>query len=287
VLQVRALPFAVSLETDLHAWLAARSPASNRVPVPVGDDLAVLRTGGGEVLVGSDQVMDGVHFELDRTTPELVGQKAANRNFSDVAAMAAWPVGVTVTLALPSRCDGALPQRIMLGIEAACDAFDVPILGGDTGTWGGPLAVGVTVLAEPRGGRIVTRAGGRPGDSLFVTGKLGGSLPSGRHLTFTPRVREARQLVRRWEVHAMIDLSDGLSRDLPRLCQASGVGVELEGQLIPCHDDLAAALQDGEDYELLLAAPRCDDAIRIGRLTTTGDVRLDGEPLRAAGWEHE
>ena len=273
-------------ESDFHDFLRRRSPASRRVPVPIGDDLAALRLGGDLVVAGADQVLDGVHFDLADTPPELVGQKAVNRNFSDVAAMAAWPAGVIVTLALPSGCGGELPRRLHAGVEAACAAFDCPILGGDTGSWAGPLAVTVTVLAEPRGGRVVTRAGARAGDGLFVTGPLGGSFAGGRHLSFTPRVREARRLVRRWEVRAMIDLSDGLSRDLPRLCAASGVGADLDAAAIPKNGTLDAALHDGEDYELLFAAPRCDDAVRVGTVTA-GGVTLDGTPLEAGGWEHE
>ena len=269
-------------ESDFHEYLRRRSRASRAVPLPIGDDLAAVST-GDVVLLGADQVLEGVHFDLSDTSPGLVGRKAVNRNFSDVAAMAGWPTAVVVTYALP-RDRGGLLMPLHAGVEAAAAAFGCPVVGGDTGVWDGPLAVSVSVLGTP-GPRVVTRRGAREGDGLYVTGRLGGSLHSGRHLAFTPRLVEARRITRRFEVHAMIDLSDGLSRDLPRLVS----GAVIDSDAIPRHDGctLAQALHDGEDYELLFATPACDDpaATRIGAVT--GDaILLDDEPLEPLGYEH-
>ncbi|MEM6315828.1 MAG: thiamine-phosphate kinase, partial [Planctomycetota bacterium] len=216
-------------------------------------------------------------------------RKAMNRNLSDVAAMAALPHAAIVTAALPRGFGIENAKQLYLGIEAAGAVFDCPIVGGDTGSWPGPLAVSVAILADPAGVTPVRRHDARPGDGLFVTGRLGDSFASGRHLTFTPRIREARRLVRTSDITAMMDLSDGLARDLPRLCTASGVGADLDSAAIPCHTTVDAALGDGEDYELLLAASGTVDpalATRIGTVTAEPGVRIDGKPLPTGGWEH-
>ncbi|MEM8874168.1 MAG: thiamine-phosphate kinase [Planctomycetota bacterium] len=275
-------------ESDFHRWLADRQRASRHVPMPAGDDLAGIAVPSGMLLAGSDQVLEGVHFEK-WTDPVLVGRKAMNRNLSDVAAMGALPHAAIVTAALPTGYGLENAKQLYLGLEAAAAVFDCPIVGGDTGSWNGPLALSVTILADPAGFTPITRRGARPGDGLFVTGPLGDSLASGRHMTFSPRIREARRLVRTSEIHAMIDLSDGLTRDLPRLCTASGVGADLESDQIPCNATLEAALNDGEDYELLLAAPAIADGCgvaRIGTVTAEPVVRIDGQPLPPGGWEH-
>lgn len=266
-------------ENAFHDWLRDRQ---RHLPL-VGDDLGL--TLDRRLLVGSDQVLEGVHFAAD-TPPEAVGRKAMNRNLSDVAAMAALPAGAIVTAALPKGYGLENAQRLYRGIEEAGAAFACPILGGDTGSWPGPLVLSVAILADPAGIDPLTRGGARVGDGIFVTGKLGNSFASGWHLHFVPRIEEARKLASKWELHAMMDLSDGLAKDLPRLCRASGVGADLLAADIPRHTDLKAALFDGEDYELLFTAPRCEEAIRIGTVTEGPGVRLDGEPMPQGGWEH-
>ena len=289
-------------ESDFLDHLRRTAAVDPRVPIPIGDDLAALNWPAGQLLlVGADQVLDGVHVDARVHSPRAIGVKAMNRNLSDCAAMACVPVAALVTLALPRGGGETVAREIVEGCRAAGAAFGCAVVGGDTGSWAGPLAVGVSILGRSAGLSPVTRGGARPGDKLFVTGPLGGSL-LGRHLTFTPRVDLALELAARFELHAMLDLSDGLSRDLPRLCAASGVGAMLDASRVPIHDDarrmpgerspLEHALHDGEDYELLFAAASCDHprAIEIGEVLPGAGVWLrDGAsatPLVALGWEH-
>jgi thiamine-monophosphate kinase len=272
-----------------------------RVRIHIGDDLAALAWNSADLLlVGADQVLEGVHFDLARHGPRAVGRKAVNRNLSDCAAMACVPVAATCTLALPRGAGESLAAELVEGMRDALGAFNAVLVGGDTGSWAGPLAISVAIFGRSAGLKPVERRGARVGDRLFVTGPLGGSI-LGRHLNFVPRVDWAIELAARHDLHAMIDLSDGLSRDLPRLCDASGVGAMIDAALVPIHDDarrmasgspLEHALHDGEDYELLFAAERCDHphAIEIGQITATPGVWIrDGtsaKPVAAQGWEH-
>jgi thiamine-monophosphate kinase len=302
----------MSAEFDFIDWLRRRQPTTAAVPVPAGDDLAVLAALRPDdlLLVGVDQVLQGVHFDLSQHAATDVGRKAMNRNLSDCAAMGCLPAAAVLTLALP-RDAGDLARQLYEGVEAAGLAFDCPIVGGDTGSWPGPLAVTVTILGRTAGVPPVTRRGVRPGDGLWVSGPLGGSI-LGRHLTFTPRVHAGRTLASHSVARAMIDLSDGLSRDVRHLCRESNVGVEIEADAIPIHADartlakqsgkhpLHHALHDGEDYELLaaVAADASAEAIamqagftKIGRFTADTGQRIvlsDGrvETLEPLGWEH-
>ena len=185
------------------------------MPLPAGDDLAALRfvAVDGLILVGVDQILDGVHFDARLHAPERIGRKAMNRNLSDCAAMACLPTAANVSLALPRGLPMEWTKRLYEGTEAAGLAFDCPIVGGDTGVWDGPLAVTVSIIgragdAVGKTAVPVRRSGAKPGDRVYVTGPLGGSI-LGRHLDFVPRVREARELVAGHRISAMIDLSDG------------------------------------------------------------------------------
>jgi thiamine-monophosphate kinase len=294
-------PSSLYSESSILEWLRSHAAASARVPIPIGDDLAGLRLGAsdGLVLVGIDQVLDRVHFDLREHAPELVGRKAMNRNLSDCAAMACEPVAAVMSMALPRGAGVDLAKSLINGAREAGERFGCALVGGDTGSWDGPLGVTVAVVGAARGVEPVRRSGATPGDSLFISGPLGGSI-LGRHLTFEPRVTLARELARTCEVRAMLDISDGVSRDLPRLCVASGVGATLDASLIPIHPDarklpgdpLDHALHDGEDYELLFASPRCDHpgAIRIGTIDAEPGVRLKRDGvitlLEAHGWDH-
>lgn len=222
----------------------------------IGDDCAVL-SGSGRMLqlFASDMLVEGVHF-LRGTAAEAVGWKALAVNVSDVAAMGGLPRHAVISLGLPRRARVAWVDGLYRGLRRCAARFGVNLVGGDTVR--APCAViAVAILGEAERGRVVFRGGARAGDWLLVTGKLGGSLKSGRHLRFMPRVQEARALAARGRLHAMMDLSDGLWADLPRLCRASGVSAVLEPQRIPRHSgcSLREALTDGEDFELLIAAP--------------------------------
>ena len=287
-------------EFDFLHWVRQQQATSDAVPLAAGDDLAILR-GEATMLVGVDQVLDGVHFHLHQHEESDIGRKAMNRNLSDCAAMACLPAAAVVSFALPRGIDEATVKAIYDGIKTAGDAFDCPIVGGDTGAWAGPLAITVAIIGKAAGVTPVRRSGAKPGEFVYVTGPLGGSI-LGRHLTFTPRVREARTLATTYRISAMIDLSDGLSRDLAHLCRESGVGAVIDAASVPVHADVARlppdelsplqhALSDGEDHELCFTSP--DDipgAIRIGTVVAERGLWIDRdnrrEPLRATAFEH-
>src|SRR5262245_49752817 len=255
------------MERDLVRWLTQRIPSHPRLLVGLGDDAAILRLPGESHLVATtDMLMEGVDFELTKHDARRVGRKALAVNLSDLAAMAADPVAALVAVALPRRGGEALTKELYEGLLPLAKEFDCPVAGGDTNSWDGPLVVSVTAFGAVPPDRRWRRSGARPGDAIVVTGSFGGSI-LGAHLDFCPRVREALWLADNALVHAAIDVSDGLSLDLARLCEASGCGAALHTSAIPIAEsavELAAqfgdsaldhALGDGEDFELILAVP--------------------------------
>ena len=289
-------------------WLAdalANLASSDAVRLGPGDDAAVVDAGPDGVVVTTDALVDGVHFVLADCGPEAAARKAVGVNLSDLAAMGAQPVGMVVAAVLPRPVDRTLFEGLMAGFRHEAERFDCPLLGGDTNTAEGPLVLSVTALGRPGGGGIVTRAGGRAGQLLSVTGPLGGS-GAGRHLTPTPRLAAGEALARLGIATAMMDISDGLSRDLPRLAAASGVGAVVDAGAVPIHDDaegdLERALHEGEDFELLVAHAALEDGQRealaaagvtlwpIGRLDEGPGVRLEDasgiHPLPTGGYDH-
>jgi thiamine-monophosphate kinase len=229
--------------------------------------------------------------------------------------MAADPIGAVVAVMLPADADAALQEGLHRGLRAVADEFDCPLIGGDTNAWPGKLVLSTTVFGRPGSTPPVRRSGARPGDWVFVTGALGGSI-LGHHLDFTPRIREARVLAVAVRLTAMIDISDGLSSEIHHIARESGVGAVLRAEAVPVSDaarELAArdgkpalhhALHDGEDFELLFTVPEDDGrwlagpgrgkvpgpVTHIGRITAEPGVLLetDGrpEPLKRSGWEH-
>ena len=293
-------------ESEFIDWVTSQAKAApGLVVVPPGDDLAVLRWPADDLLlVGVDQVLDGVHFDSLIHSPRQIGRKAMNRNLSDCAAMACLPAAAVATVAAPRGAGIDYLKELFLGLREAADPWFCPIVGGDTASWNGKLAVSVTILGRSAGVQPVTRGGARPGDGVFVTGPLGGSI-LGRHLTFFPRINLARELVAAGAVTSMIDLSDGLSRDVRHLCKQSGVGVVIDADLVPIHDDarelstrdrrsaLDHALHDGEDYELLFTGPldrASPRATWVGTVVAEAGVWLRTKsgkvPLEPLGWEH-
>jgi len=262
----------LSLENDLLAWLHENLPASRQHSVGLGDDAAVLAGfDQSGVVVTTDMLTDGVDFILEQVDPQQVGHKALGVNLSDLAAMAAEPVAVFVSLVLPRNgCQklSSLELAIELyrGMLPLAEKYEVEIAGGDTNTWDGSLAISITALGKTTAQGPLTRSGGQVGDQLLVTGHLGGSI-LGRHLQVEPRVYEALQLHQQYQIHAGIDISDGLALDVSRLAKASHVGAVLDLDAIPLTDaahQLAErdgqsavdhALSDGEDFELVLAVP--------------------------------
>src|SRR5580698_4250984 len=248
-------------EFELISRLTRSLPANKSVVTGAGDDCAVLDLGlpEGLVLFKTDAVAEGVHFTAE-TPPEKIGRKALARCLSDIAAMAGTPGSAVVTIGLPLKFEPAFVEKIYAGMSALAKSYDVAIVGGETTTNPGGIFISIALLGTvPREKRIL-RSGAKPGDALFVTGELGGSL-SGKHLDFEPRLAEARWLAEHFPIHAMIDLSDGLAGDLQHILQAGGVGAELLARAIPISraaklqsraesttkPPLLAALGDGDD----------------------------------------
>lgn len=264
----------IKSENQLVNWLAARVGTTihgeHAVPIAIGDDMAMISPASTGLLVAADMIMDGVDFDSAVHSPEAIGRKALAVNLSDCAAMAVRPRYALVSVALPNAWSMEQAQRLFEGIAKIAEEFGVAIIGGDTNSWDKPLVVDVTILAEPWDGIApIQRNGMKPGDLVLVTGELGGSI-SGKHLSFDPRVNEARWLAENLGegLHAMMDLSDGLSTDAARMSKASGVGIELAEAAVlgvASHAARKAAagdgrsvldhiLNDGEDFELLLTA---------------------------------
>jgi thiamine-monophosphate kinase len=242
-------------EDELVRRITSRLPRNRDVLSAAGDDCAVVRFRGSDrlLLLKTDCVVEGVHFDSCAKAVD-VGWKAMARPLSDFAAMAGVPQFALVTFIAPGRTGVEWTRAVYRGLTKAARFFDVAIVGGETSRIDGPLAISVSVSGFVEKDRCVRRSGGKPGDDLFVTGRLGGSI-RGKHLRFRPRIAEARWLTQHVRVHAMMDLSDGLGADLPRLARASEVGFELDEASIPRTPGCTVeqAISDGEDYELLFA----------------------------------
>ncbi len=306
-------------EFDLIQQLTRSLPANDTVVVGPGDDCAVLdlKTPGQWLLFKTDAVVEGIHFTAE-TPPEKIGHKALARCLSDIAAMAGTPNSALITIGLPRKFDSAFVEKIYSGLNALARRHDVAVVGGETTTNPSGILISVAVLGTVPRKHCILRSGAKPGDALFVTGELGGSL-AGKHLDFEPRLTEARWLAEHFSIHAMIDLSDGLAGDLRHITKASRVGAELHSTSIPisrsarlaakasssAKPPLLAALTDGEDFELLFTVASRDavpllDAWKkhfpklkltcIGKITAGDNITLRTEqgvrPLNVHGYEH-
>ncbi len=277
-------------EDAVVATLTRGLPLGGDVRHGAGDDCAVIGGPRDRIwrLLKTDCVVEGVHFEKAEK-PARVGWKALCRAVSDIAAMGGLPKHALVTVAVSRDASMAWLRNLYAGLRRAARRFDVSIVGGETSRSPGPAFISVALTGEVERTRCVTRVGGRAGDLLFVTGRLGGSL-AGKHLDFTPRLAEARWLTANFRVRAMMDLSDGLAADLPRLARMSGCGFEICGGKIPCSRGCSVerALGDGEDFELLFAVRPSDAArleakwrIKFPRLPLTRIGMLTRRPARA------
>lgn len=287
--------------------------------IPPGDDLAMVQLAGRRLLAGVDQLIAGRHVNLHTTPIELVARKAIARSVSDIAAMAGRPVASLVAAVLPPDFGEQPAKQLAAALRQAAEDLACPLIGGDLAFHADPahpLVCSVTVLAEPATESPVTRSGAQVGDSVFVTGRLGGAVQpdgGGRHLTFTPRVNQAVELAQRLgpRLHAMIDLSDGLGRDASHIAARSGGQIVINAACLPCSAgcDWKAAMSDGEDYELCFTAESDPDTgqgapaevggvaiTKIGRVVEhpePGAPRVlvrEGEnivPADELGWQHE
>jgi thiamine-monophosphate kinase len=243
-------------EDALIASLLRGLPGSGKL---IGDDCAVVAfSGAADLLVlKTDCVVEKIHF-APITKPELVGWKAMMRPLSDFAAVSGLPRFALVTLVLPATRSISWVKKLYRGMSRAAAKFDVAIVGGETSATRGPATISISVSGFVERNRQVSRRGGKRGDDLFVTGRLGRSL-RGKHLRFVPRIYESRWLTKNFCVHAMMDLSDGLGADLPRLAKASNTGFTIDKNKLPLTSGATIdnAISDGEDYELLFAiSPR-------------------------------
>jgi thiamine-monophosphate kinase len=242
-------------EDELLEQLLPKSEPNSGVVLGAGDDCALVESGkpGLLNLLKTDCLVEGIHFAKD-TRAELVGWKAMARPLSDFAAMSGLPRFALVTLIVPADREVSWVRQLYRGIEKAARKFEVAVVGGETSSIKGPAVISISVTGFVEKDRWVGRAGGKTGDDLFVTGRLGGSL-RGYHLKFVPRIAESRWLTENFRIHAMMDLSDGLGTDLPRLARASNVGFEVDEAALPLNRgcNIRQAISDGEDYELLFA----------------------------------
>jgi thiamine-monophosphate kinase len=303
------------MELELIHYLRERLPRNKYVAVGPGDDAAVLdATPGMQTVVTTDMLMDGVDFKLDEHDPRRIGRKALAVNLSDIAAMGARPIAAFVSVALPRAAGIALPKALCDGMLELAKRYDVALAGGDTNIWDQPLCISITLLGEVPTGKAWLRRGAKLGDVLLATGQFGGSI-LGKHFDFEPRINEALLLARDYDIHAAIDVSDGLSLDVWRVCQESRLGAVIDLPSVPiakAANDLSQrdgrlalehALTDGEDFELVLAAaPAEADRLlkdqplqvpltRIGKFVDVphlfGDDGSGPHEIVPRGWVHQ
>jgi thiamine-monophosphate kinase len=297
------------LIASIRRWLGGVCPPP---PFGIGDDCAVLPGNPRRQLITTDPVIYGRHFD-DSVAPRAVGEKLLKRNLSDLAAMGARPTAAVIALALDPRVRTSWLEDFYRGLAAAARRYGVSVVGGDVAQADGFLGAFLTLFGEAAGPRVLLRTGARPGDWIYVTGTLGGSR-LGHHWRFTPRLPEGEWLARRPEVRAMMDVSDGLAKDLQALTpprtwpaiEAAAVPVSSAARRSAARtgrSPLHHALCDGEDYELLFAvAGRATGALferawrrrfprtrltRLGRLVSTGQRVMGTVDLAALhGYEH-
>jgi thiamine-monophosphate kinase len=253
-------------EFDYIRWIREQTAPMDRILVGPGDDCAMIDT-TRPLIVTTDMLLEGSHFVLADVGARRVGRKAMAVNLSDIAAMGGKPIAAFVSVGLPRGDAQSVGEELFLGMREIADKFNTAIAGGDTNTWAGGLVVNVTLIGEPGSLMPILRKGAAPGDWLMVTGPLGGSI-LGKHLIFTPRVREALALQQHAAIKAMIDISDGLAADAFHICEESGCGLVLFADHIPISDaargmdgsPLEHALSDGEDFELAFAVSPDDGA---------------------------
>lgn len=322
-------PSPTATEFGFISWIRDSLPAMPAdVKVGPGDDCAVWTHGGDSILLKVDSVVEGRHFQRKdpgfpgHALPEQIGRKAIARAVSDIAAMGGVPRLALCAAVIPAGSGAALREGIFHGTTEACAEFGIAMVGGDTsaGTAEQGVILSVTLVGEMKGLKPVLRSGAKPGDAVYVTGRLGASI-EGRHLDFDPRVAEGRWLAQ-FGVSAMMDVSDGLAQDLWQITRESKVGAVVSFGHIPLTEDAIAAaagdkvaarwaaLQDGEDYELLftldeMRAPRLElewpfplQLTRLGQVTPLrpGDapgegtwIEVGGEMRRLGrmGYEHQ
>ncbi len=294
-------------ESELLGHIYRRSSdigAFPHVTLGPGDDAALLDDLPPRTLITVDQLVEGRHYTTALPI-DLVARKAVARSVSDIAAMGGLPLAGLATGCLNDRFAAA--DELFDRMSHWGRHWNAPLIGGDIASSDGPTCLTVTVLGRlPDGAPPFRRSGARPGDRVVVTGALGGSMLSGRHATFEPRLAEAGWLRANFAPTAMMDISDGLGRDAARLAAASGVHLAIRADCIPCHpevDKWKQAASEGEDYELLFTLSPTDAAALPSACPETGTAftvigEVDsgsgcvihdsdgGHDASGLGWEH-
>ncbi|MEN6383945.1 MAG: AIR synthase related protein [Phycisphaerales bacterium] len=293
-------------ETKVVQYFMAKSKLSrSKFPIGIGDDMAQCRLPRGDsVLITTDMLLDGTHFDTKKHSLEQIGYKSMAASLSDCAAMATIPLAAVAAVALPRKFGSQNLKKLHKGILKAAEKYKCPLVGGDMTSWDKPLAINITMISTVGKNKPVQRSTAKIGDVICVTGLLGGSL-AGRHLRFEPRLKESLVIAKAGS-NSMMDLSDGLSSDLNHICRLSGKGALLEADTIPISKQakgLNGALNDGEDFELLFTIPaKSFDKLKknwpfktkitaIGKITKEKEVKIkmpDGKIniLKPGGYDH-
>jgi len=223
------------------------------IPLGIGDDAAVLDYSKNEYLLfTTDTIVDGVHFKIKESRVDYIGRKAVNINISDIAAMGGVPLYAVINFGLP-KYDKKLISRLFNGIHYSAEKYNLKIVGGDT-VRSERFFLAVSMIGTVEKKYLTSRSNAGEGDIVCVTGNIGGSVLSGKHLNFTPRLKESQWIIRNLAPTSMIDVSDGLLMDLNRICSLSQKGAVLFKGNIPVSSkasDFNSALSEGEDFELL------------------------------------
>jgi len=297
----------------ISCWLGASTPPS---PFGIGDDAAIIKASKKDLVIAKDSLVLNKHFD-ESTPPQLVGAKLLKRNISDLAAMGANPTEALIACLIPETTSTEWLEGFYQGLTKTADAFSISVIGGDITSTFTELAFTLTLIGQS-GNRLLTRKSGRSGDTIWVTGSLGGSI-QGKHLEFDPRLKEGQWLACHPEVTSGMDISDGLASDLLNICP-NDCNVEIETNELPLSDAaktiakdsgenaIEHGLTDGEDYELVFTLNKsCGSSdflqawkgvfdlpiTRIGKLVTRSDsseerIQYLGDlnELKSKGYEH-
>jgi len=227
---------------------------SSSVVKGIGDDAAVLKYSKDRYLLfTTDMLIEGKHF-LKTHSPRLIGKKSVFCSISDIASMGGRPTSFVISIGVPGGLDIKYADELYKGVKDAAKRFKIDLVGGDT-VCSDKIVISIAMLGEARKRDIVLRSGAGEGDTIFVTGNIGGSI-KGRHLRFSPRVKEAEFLVRNYKINSMIDVSDGLLADLGHILEESGKGAVIYESMVPISrnaKDFDFAIRDGEDFELVFS----------------------------------
>jgi thiamine-monophosphate kinase len=278
---------------------------SSQVVKGIGDDAAVLKyTKDKYLLFTTDILLEGKHF-YKGSSAGLVGKKALSSNISDIAAMGGIPKFAVISIGLPGSMNLKYADELYKGIRKVADKFSVDLVGGDT-VGSNKIIINIALIGEVEIKNLALRSKAKEEDAIFVTGDIGGSIKL-KHLNFTPRLKEARYLVKNFKINSMIDVSDGLLADLGHILEESDKGAVIYEKTIPVSKDAIdfnLAMRDGEDFELIFTLPkkqvdRLEDIwpfetrlSRIGRICSVCKgfylIRKNGksEKIKSAGFTH-